>query len=173
MVEHGAGEIINIPTDHVHTCGWPDPVDHTDAPLCPWRGERRTTGWVYLDLYDASKWALNGLTQSWAKMLRPHGIRVNNVCIGATDSAMQRRFFGYGYQPGTEPPPELLSWWNDPDQVANVVLELLAEGTAGRSGDNIGIWLGHPTVLPPPSPILDVRPDFDITKLADLTQPPG
>jgi len=172
MVERGGGEIVNVSTDHVHTCGWPDPVDHADAPTCPWRGERRTTGWVYLDLYDASKWALNGLTQSWAKMLRPHGIRVNNLCIGATDSAMNRGFFGYGYEPGTEPPAELLAWWMDPDRVADVMLDLLAEGPDGRSGDNVGLWLGHPTVLPPPSPVLDVRPDFDASALPNLGEPP-
>lgn len=172
MVRSGFGEIVNVSTDHIHTCGWPDPVGHADAPTCPWRNERRTTGWVYLDLYDASKWALNGLTQSWAKMLRPHGIRVNNLCIGATDSAMNRQFFGYGYEPGTGPPAELLAWWMNPDTVADVMLDLLAEGTSGRSGDNVGLWLGHPTVLPPPSPVLDVRPDFDATKLPNLGEPP-
>jgi hypothetical protein len=105
-------------------------------------------------------------------MLRPHGIRVNNLCIGATDSAMNRRFFGYGYEPETEPPAELLAWWMDPGTVADVMLDLLAEGTSGRSGDNVGLWLGHPTVLPPPSPVLDVRPDFDATKLPNLGEPP-
>jgi NAD(P)-dependent dehydrogenase (short-subunit alcohol dehydrogenase family) len=44
-------------------CGWPEPVDHSQAEACPWRNERRRPGWVGLDLYDASKWALNGLTQ--------------------------------------------------------------------------------------------------------------
>lgn len=173
MVRRGRGEIVNVSTDHAHTCGWPVDVGHEDSPDCPWRDGRRPTGWVYLDLYDASKWALHGLTQSWAKMLRPHGVRVNNLCIGSTDSAMMRGFFGYGDSPGTGPGPELLDWWMDPDEVARVVVELISEGPGGRSGDNVGLWLGHPTVLPAPDPVLNVPPDFDIGALADLGTPPG
>ena len=29
------GHIVNITTDHVHTCGYPVAIDHADAPLCP------------------------------------------------------------------------------------------------------------------------------------------
>jgi NAD(P)-dependent dehydrogenase (short-subunit alcohol dehydrogenase family) len=172
MAQNGWGEIINVSTDHVHTCGWPDPITHDDAPRCPWRDKPRQPGWVFLDLYDASKWALNGLTQSWAKMLRPNGVRVNNICMGATDSHMQRLFLGYGEEPGTEPPADLLDWWMKPEEVARVLIELIEEGISGRSGDNIGLWLGHPTVLPPASPILNVPPDFSLDDLADITKPP-
>jgi hypothetical protein len=32
------------------------------------------------------------------------------------------------------------------------MIELLREGPAGRSGENIGIAVGHPVVLPPSKP---------------------
>jgi NAD(P)-dependent dehydrogenase (short-subunit alcohol dehydrogenase family) len=158
MMAKGEGNIVNIASDHIHTCGWPDAVAHADAPGCPWAASRRSPGWVDLDLYDASKWALNGLTQGWAKSLRAYGIRVNNLCMGATDSHMQRSFFGYGYDDATAPPPEMLAKWMDPARVAELLLELIDEGPQGRSGDNVGLWIGHPTELPPPSPVLNVDP---------------
>jgi NAD(P)-dependent dehydrogenase (short-subunit alcohol dehydrogenase family) len=173
MAKSGWGEIVNISTDHVHTCGWSNPISHDDAAQCPWKDHARQPGWVYLDLYGASKWAPNGLTQSWAKMLRANGIRVNKICMGATDSHMQRSFLGYGEDPDTEPPAELLNWWMNPDEVARVLIELIEEGSSGRSGDNVGLWLGHPTVLPPPSPVLNVPPDFSLNDLADLSKPPA
>jgi hypothetical protein len=44
------------------------------------------------------------------------------------------------------------------DDISRILIELLEEGPDGRSGDNIGMWVGHPVVLPPPSPILNVLP---------------
>jgi NAD(P)-dependent dehydrogenase (short-subunit alcohol dehydrogenase family) len=164
MVGQGGGDIINIATDHIHTCGWPDPVDHSDARTCPWSSERRWPGWVGLDLYDAAKWALNGLTQSWAKSLRRHGVRVNNLCMGATDSHMQRSFFGYDDL--NPPPAEVLAKWMNPVEVAQVLIELIEEGPQGRSGDNVGLWMGHRTVLPAASAILNVPLDFRPESLA-------
>lgn len=159
MVENGGGNIVNVATDHIHTCGWPDAVDHGESQGCPWKNERRRPGWVGLDVYDASKWALNGLTQNWARSLRPHGVRVNSLCMGATDSFMQRQFFGFDY--GQNPPtPELLATWISPQRLAQVLIALIEEGPDGRSGDNIGVWMGHPTVLPAPSATLDLAPDF-------------
>jgi NAD(P)-dependent dehydrogenase (short-subunit alcohol dehydrogenase family) len=161
MVAHGRGHIVNVATDHIHTCGWPDEVSHADAAACPWSDGRRRPGAVGMDAYDASKWALNGLTQEWAKSLRSHGVRVNSICLGATDSLMLRSYTGY--DDNTNPPPaDVLARWQDPDIVASVLLELILEGPNGRSGDNVGLWRGHPTVLPPPSPILDIPPGFDL-----------
>lgn len=156
MVAAGRGDIIIMSTDHVHTCGWPEQVSHQDAAQCPWSDRPRPPGVVGMDLYDASKWALNGLTQAWAKALRANGIRVNNICLGATDSPMLRRFAGYA---DTEPPAEVLAGWQTPSDVADIVVEAILEGPTGRSGDNIGVWRGHPAVLPPPSALLDVSHD--------------
>jgi len=127
MAAQGGGNIVNISSDHIK----PDP----------------NTGWHHghgaMDLYNASKWALNGLTFDWAKALRPHGIRVNNVCMGATDTEMLRAWIG------KEPEPEYLATWMTPQGIANVIVDLIAEGPGGRTGDNIGLWAGNPTTLPP------------------------
>ena len=147
MVERGHGDIVNVATDHQHNCGWPEPVDHDATSTCPSRSERRRPcGGRSFDLYDASKWGLNGLTFTWATALRPYGIRVNNLCPGATDTPMLRDFLGGAVD------PEVAATWFRPADVAAVVLELLAEGADGRTGDNVGLWVGHPCVLPPPGP---------------------
>jgi len=145
MIELGRGDIVNVSADHTHTCGWPVAVDHDDAPGCPWHDQPRVPcGGRSFDLYDAAKWGLNGLTFTWALALRPHGIRVNNLCLGATDTPMLRTFLGGA------PDPEVVATWFRPEQVAAVVLDLVAEGPYGRTGDNVGLWVGHPCVLPAP-----------------------
>ena len=127
MASRGAGNIINVSTDHVKP-----------APETGWHH-----GHGAMDLYNATKWALNGLTFDWAKALRPHGIRVNNLCMGATDTEMLRSWIGGDID------PDYLATWMTPEGIGQVVLDLLAEGRDGRTGDNIGLWAGHPTVLPP------------------------
>lgn len=127
MAANGGGNIINVSSDHIKP-----------APETGWHH-----GHGAMDLYNASKWALNGLTFDWAKALRPHNVRVNNLCMGATDTEMLREWIG------AEPDPAYLATWMTPEGIANVVLELIAEGPDGRTGDNIGLWAGHPTVLPP------------------------
>src|SRR6202022_3495077 len=77
VIAQGAGNIVNIATDHVHT--FPG---------------RPTNGFGVMDLYDTSKWGLIGLTLTWAKALAPHGVRVNAFCMDATDSPMLRHFAG-------------------------------------------------------------------------------
>ncbi len=128
MIEGGGGDIVNISTDHVKPC-----------PEChPHHGHGA------MDLYNASKWALNGLTFDWAISLARHHIRVNNICMGATDTAMLRGWLG------SDPDPEVLATWMRPEQVAQVLVDLLEEGPEGRTGDNIGLYAGHECVLPPP-----------------------
>jgi hypothetical protein len=106
------------------------------------------------------EWGLHGLTQNWARSLRPHGVQVNNIWLGATDSYMMRTFAGFGYGSANQPPAELLAKWMDPEAVAEVMLELVDEGPEGRSGDNVGLWVGHPVVLPPPSSALNLPSGF-------------
>ena len=125
MVEAGSGEIINIATDHI----------------VPPHGFA-TGGGSRMDVYDASKWGTRGLTESWAKALKPHKIRVNALGMDATDSAMVR------YASGQEPSPEILERWMKPEQIGELAVELILEGPEGRTGEHIGIWLDHEICLP-------------------------
>jgi 3-oxoacyl-[acyl-carrier protein] reductase len=123
MIEQQGGHILNISTDHVY----------------PTPGER-VWGHGGMDLYNASKWALNGLTLDWATTLGRHGIRVNSLCLGATDTPMLREFAGAASE-------EVIATWMKPERICDLVLELLAEGPEGRSGHNLGCWVGRPLRL--------------------------
>lgn len=153
MVARGSGHVVNVSTDHVHTCGYPNPVDHDDANECAWSDlPRRPFGGPAFDAYDASKWALNGMTQVWSASLRRHGVRVNNLCLGATDTDMVRR--AIRDLAGREPSATEIAAWMPAEAVARLVLDLHDEGPDGRSGDNVGVWAGHPLRLPDPHPVL-------------------
>ena len=150
---HG-GEIVNVATDHMVTCGAPfelcpklDSCPYKDAP-------RPTGGGDVMDIYDASKWGLNGFLFGWAKALRPHGIRVNAMCMGATDSWMIRDFFGYpqSREAETDEQKEVVDTWMAKENTAGVVVNLLKEGPEGRTAQNINLCVGRPTVLEPPLP---------------------
>jgi NAD(P)-dependent dehydrogenase (short-subunit alcohol dehydrogenase family) len=156
------GDIVNVVTDHVHTCWWPVPVDHAEAPDCPWAEQPRRPGWVGMDLYDASKWGLWGITRTWAMTLRPHGVRVNALSMGATDSPMQRAHVGVG--PDDALPSELREAWLDPAEVGRIMVELIAEGAErGRSGDSVAVWPYHPVLLRDPAPELNLPWGWDPT----------
>ena len=127
MAQQNFGNILNISTDHVK------PAPHAS----------RHHGHGNMDLYNASKWALNGLTFDWAMSLRKYNIRVNNLCVGATDTEMLRKWSG------PAPDPEWVESWMDPTIVSSVVVDLLLEGPEGRTGDNIGLYAGYECVLPP------------------------
>ncbi len=128
MVDQGGGDIVNISTDHVKPC--PDCHPHH--------------GHGSMDLYNASKWALNGLTFDWARSLARHHIRVNSLCMGATDTAMLRGWIG------ADPSPEVVATWMQPAQIAQILVELLDEGHGGRTGNSIGLYAGYECVLPDP-----------------------
>jgi NAD(P)-dependent dehydrogenase (short-subunit alcohol dehydrogenase family) len=125
MIERGGGDIVNMSTYYV----LPAKSAGTNPPDT--------------DLYNASKWALNGLTQAWAMALAEHHIRVNAIAMGATDTEMLR-----GLWEG-DPPAEFAATWMEPEQIANLLLELLEDG---RSGENIGAWIGEPIELGPRKP---------------------
>lgn len=123
MIAQRAGHIVNVSTDHVY----------------PMPGER-VWGHGGMDLYNASKWALNGLTLDWATSLRRHGVRVNGLCMGATDTPMLREFAGAVDE-------AVVASWMRPEQVWQLLHALLAEGPEGRSGHNLGLWVGRPLSL--------------------------
>lgn len=122
------GNIVHISTDHV----------------MPGPGLDRFHGHGSMDLYNAAKWAINGLTLDWARSLARQGVRVNSLCMGATDTTMLREWLG------GDPDPGVVATWMQPAQVAQVLVDLLNEGPEGRTGDNIGLYIGQPCVLPPP-----------------------
>ena len=128
MIAGGGGNIVNISTDHVKPC-----------PDCD-----RHHGHGVMDLYNASKWALNGLTFDWAKSLAQHHIRVNNICMGPTYTEMLWGFLG------RDPYPHDVATWMTPAQIAQIVVELIDEGPEGRSANSIGLYAGYPCVMPDP-----------------------
>ena len=124
MLEHGEGHIVNICTDHVYT-----------------EPQRPTGGGPGMDVYDASKWAMNAMTLAWARALEGK-IRVNALCMGATDSFMLRA------SAGGDPPQELIDTWKRPADVAALMMELLDQGPKGRTGWNLPVWVRDPIVMP-------------------------
>jgi len=101
------------------------------------------TNQPHTDLYNASKWALNGFTDAWAGHLAADGIRVNALAMGAVDTPMLRNLFE-----GGRLPDDLAREVMQSEQIAGQMLALIDEGASGRSGENIGAWVGHPVELP-------------------------
>ena len=128
LVAAGGGDIVNVSTYYVLPAKSPG----TNAPET--------------DLYNASKWALNGFTEAWARVLAPKRVRVNALCMGATDTPMLR-----GLWPG-DPPADFARTWMKPEQIARQLIDLLEEGPSGRTGENIGAWVGEPVELGPRRP---------------------
>jgi NAD(P)-dependent dehydrogenase (short-subunit alcohol dehydrogenase family) len=149
MIRQGrGGHIVNIATDHGFTCG--EPFDLCPRlPTCTWTPPR-PIGSSNADIYDLSKSATYPLTYVWSQELRHHGIRVNSICMGATDSPMIRKFFEDNLT------PEMLASWMAPQQSAQVLLDLLGEGPNGRTGQMINLCVGRPPRLEAPLPDLYV-----------------
>lgn len=123
LIERGGGDIVNVSTYYV----LPARSAGTNPPDT--------------DLYNASKWALNGFTDAWAKYLAKHQIRVNGLCMGPTDTPMLRGLFADG-----EYPSALKEVMLQPEDIAQQLMDLLDDG---RTGENIGAWAGAPATLPP------------------------
>jgi NAD(P)-dependent dehydrogenase (short-subunit alcohol dehydrogenase family) len=56
MIAQGGGEIVNVATDHMVTCGSPNDIC-PKLPTCPWADEPRIMGADYADLCESSKWS--------------------------------------------------------------------------------------------------------------------
>ena len=108
MRKRGGGEIIHASTYYV----LPARSAGTNA--------------VDTDLYNASKWALNGFTDAWAKYLANDNIRVNALCMGATDTPMLRGLFEDG-----QLPPDMAKTVMQPEQIAGQLIELIEGRSIG------------------------------------------
>jgi NAD(P)-dependent dehydrogenase (short-subunit alcohol dehydrogenase family) len=156
MIRQGAGHIVNIASDHIHTCGWPQPVPH-DATIaeCSWHGLAPRQPCVgNLDLYDASKFALISFAINWGRHLQPHGIQVNNLCTGTFDSPSLREH----YRELGIPMPRRAKTWLEFSDVIRILTELLQEAP-GRTCDNVGhLPADPPGKIPAPATGAGTRP---------------
>jgi NAD(P)-dependent dehydrogenase (short-subunit alcohol dehydrogenase family) len=154
LKQDSPGDIVNIATDHMVTCGTPDELcPHLSD--CPWgESPRPSGGGDVMDIYDASKWGLNGLLFAWAKALEPHNIRVNGICMGATDSHMIRSFYGFSNneEASNAGAKKIIDTWMSASDSAQVVIDLLKEGPGGRTARNMNLCVGRQPVLEPARP---------------------
>ncbi len=150
MITAGRGDIVNISTDYV----LPKRREGVNAPDS--------------DLYNASKWALNGLTDGGAQALASHNIRMNALAMGPTDTELRALFKPGGklaHLGGPDgPPPEIVAGFMDPADIAGLLIDLIRDG---RTGENIGVWAGQPIELGPRK-----RWDVRIRERADFTGQP-
>ncbi|MBO6658769.1 MAG: SDR family oxidoreductase, partial [Pseudomonadales bacterium] len=114
----GGGHIINISTYYVLPAK-SDGTNQSDT-----------------DLYNASKWALNGYTDAWAKYLAKDNINVNGMCMGAVDTPMLRGLF-----PDNELPADMKSVVMQDADIAQQMMDIIE---SGRTGENFGAWVGEP-----------------------------
>ncbi|MGI9326376.1 MAG: SDR family NAD(P)-dependent oxidoreductase [Pseudomonadales bacterium] len=105
MRKVGAGNIINIITEHVK-----------EGHLMTGPG---ASG------YDGAKWVMWRQTESWAVELKEHNIRVNGLCMGATDTPMLRAVSVPIAEAGMKC-----------EDVGQAVLNVLAHGEGGPTGES-------------------------------------
>jgi NAD(P)-dependent dehydrogenase (short-subunit alcohol dehydrogenase family) len=105
MREIGGGEIINIITEHIKE-------GHLMAGL-------GASG------YDAAKWVMWRQTESWAVELKEHNIRVNALCMGATDTPMLRAVSVPIAEAGMKPA-----------DIGRAVMNVLDHGPGGPTGQS-------------------------------------
>jgi NAD(P)-dependent dehydrogenase (short-subunit alcohol dehydrogenase family) len=117
FLQKDGGHIINLSTYYV----LPAKSDGTNPPDT--------------DLYNASKWALNGFTDAWAEYLEKDNVKVNGMCMGATDTPMLRGLF-----PTKQLPAEMASVVMKAEDIAGQMMGIIA---SGRTGENFGAWVGE------------------------------
>ncbi len=98
--------------------------------------------------YVAAKWAIVGLTKTWAMELGPDNIRVNAICPGSVtgpriDAVIERDATGRGMEPeqvrSVYQRQSSLRKFVDARDVANVVVFLASEQGSGISGQALGV----------------------------------
>lgn len=98
--------------------------------------------------YVASKWAIVGLTKTWAMELGPHNIRVNAICPGSVsgpriDGVIERDAAGRGMNPDeirdVYQRQSSMRRFVDAEEVADMAVFLASKLGAGISGQALGV----------------------------------
>lgn len=98
--------------------------------------------------YTACKWAMIGLTKTWAMELGPEGIRVNAICPGSVEGPRIRRVIGSDAAARNLTDAEVtreyqrqssLRTFVEPEDIAALALFLTAGGGRKISGQAIGL----------------------------------
>lgn len=98
--------------------------------------------------YAASKWAVIGLTRTWAMELGPRGIRVNAVCPGPVAGERIERVIAADAAATGRPVEEVRKYYLrnnslrtfiDPQQVADLILFLCSDHARQISGQAIAV----------------------------------
>jgi NAD(P)-dependent dehydrogenase (short-subunit alcohol dehydrogenase family) len=110
--------------------------------LASWAGK---TGNAFFAGYSASKFAVIGLTQSLAREMAPHGIRVNAICPGiVVDTAMRTAIEAQQRQYGLPETAEReksipIGRVSVPEDVARVAAFLASDESSYMTGESINL----------------------------------
>jgi NAD(P)-dependent dehydrogenase (short-subunit alcohol dehydrogenase family) len=97
-----------------------------------------TAAWMGAGYYGIAKLGLNGITQSLARELGPHGVRVNAIAPGPTDTEATRRIVPEGILRqilGSMP----LSRQGTPDDIVGACLFLLSDEARWITGQVLNV----------------------------------
>lgn len=115
MIAQGSGNIVNISSTYGHE------------------------GAAYATLYAGSKHAVEGFTKSAALEVAGHGVRVNAVAPGPTDTGMLDRFTGTPENKAALASTVPLARNARPEEIAAAVLFLTSETATYITGQVLGV----------------------------------